>query len=368
MVDAPSGRGDDAYMDQALALAEQGRGTTSPNPMVGAVVVSAAGAVVGTGFHARAGGDHAEVRALQEAGGGARDATLYCTLEPCCHQGRTGACAPRVVEAGVRRVVVAMVDPNPRVGGGGIDYLRAHGVEVHVGVCAAAARRLNAAFETWVVRGRPFVTMKVAVSVDGRIAARVGERTRLTSEPATRAVHQLRNEVDAIGVGSTTVLVDDPMLTARGVARRRPLTRVVFDRRLRTPPTARLFDTLAEGPVVVLTTHRMLEAHPERAACVRAAGARIEAVREGDIGAATMRLGELEITTLLLEGGTGVHQAAWSAGVVDRVHVFITPTALGSDGVEWLHEHRPWIADLHHVRVRSYGPDLLIEGDVYRTD
>ena len=361
-------RGDNAYMDQALALAVQGRGTTSPNPMVGAVVVSALGAVVGTGFHARAGDEHAEVRALREAGNSARGATLYCTLEPCCHQGRTGACAPRVVSAGIRRVVVAMVDPNPLVGGGGIDYLRALGVEVQVGVRSAAAHRLNTAFETWVVRGRPFVTMKVAVSLDGRITARVGERTQLTSEAATKMVHQLRDEVDAIGVGSTTVLVDDPLLTARGGVRKRPLTRVVFDRRLRIPPTARLFDTLTEGPVVVLTTHQMLTAHPERAAAVRAAGARVEAVREGDIGAAAMRLGELEITTLLLEGGTDVHRAAWSAGVVDRVQIFITPTVLGSDGVEWFSESESWMADLHHVRVCSYDPDLLIEGDVYRTD
>ena len=207
---------DDAYMRQALRLAARGRGRTSPNPMVGAIVVDGRGAVVGSGYHERAGGDHAEVRALAEAGEAARGATLYCTLEPCCHHGRTGPCVERIVEAALARVVVAMPDPNPVVNGRGIAHLRGKGIAVDVGLRKREAARLNEAFVTWVSRRRPFVTMKVATSLDGCIAARPGARTALTSPAAGRAVHALRGEVDAIGVGSTTVLVDDPLLTARG--------------------------------------------------------------------------------------------------------------------------------------------------------
>ena len=355
------------YMDQALELAERGRGQTSPNPLVGAVVVSPAEVVVGAGFHMRAGEDHAEVLALREAGQRARGATLYCTLEPCCHQGRTGPCVTRIVAAGVERVVVAMVDPNPRVSGSGITYLRSHGIHVDIGVCEEAAERLNEAFVTWVTRGRPFVTMKIAASLDRCVAAGLGERTQLTSELATRAVHQLRGQVDAVGVGSKTVLVDDPVLTARGVTRGRPLTRVVFDRRLRTPPSARLFTTLAEGPVVVLTSEHALEVHADRAERLRAAGARLEPLAAGRMSEAMACLGALEISSLLLEGGPTVHRAAWSGGVVDRVQIFIAPAALGAGGVAWLSDGSLSVADLENVRVRSYGPDVLIEGDVYRT-
>ena len=271
-------------MDRALALASRGRGRTSPNPMVGAVVVSADGVVVGEGFHARAGGDHAETRALAAAGSSAGGATLYCTLEPCCHHGRTSPCAPRIVAAGVTRVVAAMVDPDPRVRGGGLAYLRGRDVRVDVGVRQAAAEQLNEAFVVWVARGRPFVTMKIATSLDGRIAARPGTRTALTAEPAARAVHEQRAVVDAVGIGSTTLLVDDPLLTARGVVRHAPLTRVVFDRRLRTPPSARIFGTLSTGPVVIVTTERAAAARPDDVSRLAAAGADVEAVAAGDVG------------------------------------------------------------------------------------
>lgn len=354
-------------MDRALNLAELGRGQTSPNPMVGAVVVSDTGVVVGTGSHRRAGEAHAEVLALEAAGGAARGGTLYCTLEPCSHHGRTGPCVERVVEAGIRRVVVAVSDPNPRVAGSGVAHLREHGVQVDVGVRQKPAERLNETFLLWVTQGRPFVTMKVAISQDGKISARPGERTPLTSASANHAIHRLRAEVDAIGVGSTTVLVDDPLLTVRGVERTRPLTRVVFDRRLRTPVTARMVGTLTHGPMIIVTTEGAVAGHTHKATQFREAGVQLEAMRDDDasLGAVLQRLGALEITSLILEGGVAIHRAAWEAGLVDRVQQFVTPITLGAEGVAWLDVSIPALSDRS---VRSYGPDVLTEGYVQRID
>ena len=367
MVTANRGIHDDAYMDQALTLAERGRGQTSPNPLVGALLVSEQGLVVGTGFHERAGMAHAEVRALEEAGVRARDAILYCTLEPCSHVGRTGPCVQRIVEAGVRRVVIGIVDPNPRVGGTGIAYLREHGLRVDVGVRSMAAARLNEAFLTWVTRDRPFVTMKIATSLDGCVAAERGVRTPLTSDEANAAVHQLRSEVDAVVVGSNTILVDDPLLTAREAVRTRPLMRVVCDRRMRIPPTAAVLSTLEAGPVVVITTEKALAEKPTTAARLRGAGARLEPLEGGDIGETMGRLARLEITSVLLEGGAMVHQAAWSAGVVDRVQRYVAPVTLGPTGVAWLADGMS-MAGLRDVRVEAFGPDVLIEGYVHRVN
>ena len=223
-------------MRKAIALAERGRGRTSPNPMVGALVVDDDGVIVGRGAHEVAGGPHAEVIALADAGTRARGATLYCTLEPCSHTGRTGPCAPLVAQAGIRRAVIAIEDPNPLVHGRGLAYLHSRGIAVTVGVEHDAAARQNAVFLTDLRLGRPYVILKAAVSLDGRLAAAAGVRTRLTGPAANRRVHRQRAEVDGIGVGSGTVLTDDPLLTPRGAYRARPLTRVVFDRRLRTPP------------------------------------------------------------------------------------------------------------------------------------
>jgi diaminohydroxyphosphoribosylaminopyrimidine deaminase / 5-amino-6-(5-phosphoribosylamino)uracil reductase len=240
-------------MRRALALAARARGHTSPNPLVGAVVVDEDGVIVGDGYHRRAGAPHAEVYALEAAGVRAAGATLYCTLEPCCHVGRTGPCVERIVAAGITRVVAAVTDPNPLVAGKGFGYLRNRGIEVIEGVEQVAARALNAPFFTWIRHRRPFVIAKAGTSLDGRIAARPGERTPITGPQSWRLVHRLRAEVDAIGVGSGTLLCDDPLLTARDVYRARPLVRVVFDRSLRTRPAARLFTTLDDGPVIILT-------------------------------------------------------------------------------------------------------------------
>src|SRR5689334_2673214 len=208
-------------MSRALAIAERGRGRTSPNPMVGAVVVDPEGVVVGRGFHEQAGGAHAEVHALRDAGTRAQGATLYCTLEPCTHVGRTGACAPLVANAGIRRAVIAIEDPNPLVNGGGISYLRARGIDVTVGVERDRAERQNEVFFTNVRGGRPFVILKAALSLDGCVSLTAATRTVLTGEAVGRFVQRQRAEIDAIAVGSGTVLADDPLLTPRGAYRAR---------------------------------------------------------------------------------------------------------------------------------------------------
>ena len=358
---------DNVFMDRALELAEHARGQTSPNPMVGAFVVATDGTVVGTGYHERAGQAHAEVIALEAAGERARGGTLYCTLEPCTHYGRTDPCVARIIGAGVRRVVIAVVDPNPRVNGGGIRHLRERGVCVDVGVRRIAATRLNEVFLTWATKGRPFVTMKIAVSRDGKIAARPGVRTMLTSAESNAVIQSARDETDALAVGSTTVLVDDPQLTARANTHTRPFTRVVFDRRLRTPHTARLLETVDEGPVVIMTTESAVASKPGLAAGLRSKGAQLEVLRDAaaEIEESLKRLGSLEITSLIVEGGTAVHRAVWHAGLVDRVQRFVAPVELGPDGVPWLGLS---LADLQDKRVERLGPDILTEGYVQRID
>jgi diaminohydroxyphosphoribosylaminopyrimidine deaminase/5-amino-6-(5-phosphoribosylamino)uracil reductase len=357
------------YMARALALAERGRGSTSPNPMVGALVVDDEGVVVGRGFHQAAGGPHAEVLALADAGERARGATLYCTLEPCSHTGRTGPCAPLVVSKGIRRAVIAMGDPNPLVSGRGLDVLRASGLEVAVGVREQEARRLNAAFLTKICRGRPHVTMKVAISADGKVALAGGRPTRLTGEVANRRIHRDRAEIDALAVGSGTLLRDDPQLTPRIAFRRRPLTRVILDRRLRTPPGARVLSTLESGPVIIVTAQAA--ASPQLVHALTLSGASVEIVPDDGSPfeeAAMRRLGQLGTSSVILEGGPIVHRAFWDRGLVDRVQMYVASRAIGGDGVAWWATIEKVASGLTEVRSRSLGADTLIEGDVHRTD
>lgn len=357
------------FMARALALAERGRGRTSPNPMVGAVVVDCEGVVVGRGAHQSAGGPHAEVYALRDAGERARGATLYCTLEPCAHVGRTGPCAPRVADAGVARVVVASADPNPLVNGAGLAHLRSRGVDVTVGVLDDEARRLNRPFFTWMRRRRPFVTMKVALSRDGRIAAAPGARTPLTGAAANRAIHRDRAEVDALAIGSGTLLADDPRLTARGAFRERPLARVVFDARLRTPPSARLLSTLDAGPVIIVSTPAGAVCAPDRAAALVDAGAVIRYVGGADpLRAALEDLASLDISSVVVEGGAALHRSFWDAGLVDRVQMYRTPHVLGPDGLAWLPASIVRGDGMAGVTVTRLGEDELVEADVHRAD
>lgn len=360
---------DPDYMARALALAERGRGRTSPNPMVGAVVVDREGVVVGRGAHQYAGGPHAEVHALQDAGARAQGATLYCTLEPCSHVGRTGPCAPRVADAGIARVVVAVEDPNPLVNGAGLAHLRARGLDVAVGVMREDARRLNRPFFTLMRRRRPFVTMKVALSRDGRMAGAPGVRTPLTGAAANRAIHRDRAEVDSIAVGSGTILADDPVLTARGAYRHRPLTRVVFDSRLRTPPSAKLLSTLEAGPVIIISTPSAAESAPDRIAALAEAGAEIRCVAgDAPLCVALEALAALGISSVIVEGGAALHRAFWDAGLVDRVQMYMTPRTLGPGGLEWLPTSIVSGGDMVDVTSRPLGEDELIEAYVHRPD
>lgn len=357
---------DTNHMRQALLLAEYGRGKTSPNPMVGAVITGPDGRIVGTGHHEHAGGPHAEIRALEEAGGLSVGGTLYCTLEPCCHRGRTGPCADEIVGAGIKRVVVATLDPNPIIQGKGVELLRQNRIVVDVGLCAEEAKTLNAAFFTWITTGRPFVIMKIALSLDGCFTRESQERTKLTSRKADSYVHGLRAEVDGIAVGSNTVIVDDPLLTARHVVRGRPLTRVVFDRRLRVSPSARLFSTHASGPIIVITTEAQCERKSDRVRALQDVGADVEVLTESDdMGSVLRKLGRRELTSLVVEGGKSVHQSLWRQRHVDRVQIFIAPVRLGFEGEQWL-DRSLVMKELSTLNVANFGPDVLVEGDVYR--
>ena len=352
------------YMNRALLLAARGRGRTSPNPLVGAVVVADDGVVVGQGFHRRAGEPHAEVLALEESGRRARGATMYCTLEPCCHIGRTGPCVTRIVEAGISRLVAAIEDPNPLVNGKGFEYLRAHGVEVEVGLGASAALAINQPFLTLMREGRPFVILKAATSLDGYIA-KAGSRTALTSAAADRHAHALRAEIDAIGVGAGTILTDNPQLTARGAFRERPLTRVIFDRRLRTPAHAAVLSTRSLGPVIIMTSAAAASNRALREP-LEARGADVEVASAGTLRSALARLAERQVASLLLEGGAAVHAAAWDEGVVDFVRVYVTPHVIGDGGVPFLAGRAFSPSTLIDPHEEPLGPDRLVEGYVHR--
>ena len=355
---------DAAYMERALLLAGRARGRTAPNPMVGAVVVTPDGVVAGAGFHEQAGEPHAEVHALREAGEAARGATLYCTLEPCNHVGRTPPCVDRVLESGVARVVAAVEDPNPRVAGRGFDRLRQAGVAVEVGTGEAPARRLNRPFFSAMRRGRPYVVAKAVTSLDGRVAAARGRSTRLSSPGTDRRTHVLRAEVDAIAVGSGTMLADDPRLTARGVYRSRPLVRVIFDRRLRTPASARIFSTLEAGPVIILADPG---APVETVRALEAAGARVVAA-PGGLADALRLLLPMGVQSVVVEGGPTVHASLWRERATDAVRLVVAPRALGETGVPWIEPAvAPW-ASWRVSSVQPCGGDVIIEADVYWTD
>jgi diaminohydroxyphosphoribosylaminopyrimidine deaminase / 5-amino-6-(5-phosphoribosylamino)uracil reductase len=353
------------FMRKALRLAERGRGRTSPNPMVGALVVDADGVIVGRGAHEFAGGPHAEVIALSDAGPRSRGATLYCTLEPCNHLGRTGPCAPLVAEAGVSRVVIAAEDSNP-VATGGSRFLRDRGIDVTSGVLADAARRLNAPFLTRITLRRPLVTMKIAISMDGRIAQRIGVRTTLTGAAANRQVHFERAEVDAIAVGAGTVLTDDPVLTARGAYRSLPFTRVLYDRNLAVPPSSRMFSTLDAGPVIIVCTGRAIENRPVHAAALCAAGAELLPTGNHDeIRDSLSALADRGVSSLVVEGGARLHQAFWDAGTVDRVQMYVTQHVLGGTGVGWLPGPVLSSDRIGRRAARPVGDDVLLEGYVH---
>jgi diaminohydroxyphosphoribosylaminopyrimidine deaminase/5-amino-6-(5-phosphoribosylamino)uracil reductase len=304
--------------------------------------------------------------ALEAAGRRAAGATLYCTLEPCCHVGRTGPCVERIVAAGIARVVAAMPDPNPRVSGGGFAYLRAHGVAVAAGEGARAAARLNAPFLTWMTKQRPFVIVKTVVSADGFVGHATG-RAQLTSPAADRYFHRQRADVDAIGVGAGTVLADDPQLTARLAYRARPLVRVIFDWRMRVPASARVFSTRSDGPVIMMVSRSEVERRTEDAGRLRAAGAELELLDTRDLAQALRRLADRGVLSLLVEAGPTLHAAFADADLIDRSQWVRTPVMLGT-GVPAYVVPRDVRRPASAVREVVLGEDLLVESDVHGID
>ena len=318
---------DHSWMRRALELAERGRGHVEPNPLVGAVVVRD-GQVVGEGWHQRYGEAHAEVHALAAAGEAARGGTLYVTLEPCCHHGKTPPCTDAVLRAGVRRVVAAMPDPFPQVAGQGLARLRAAGVEVEVGPGEAEARRLNAPYLKLLTAGRPYVHAKWAMTLDGKIATRTGDSKWISGKASRRHVHELRGRVDAVLVGVGTALADDPLLTARPPGPR-VATRVVLDSSGRLPPSAQLVRTVRDAPVLVAVAAGAAPA----AAALAAQGCEVlevPAVNGRIAVAALLRdLGRRRMTNVLVEGGAEVLGSFLDAGAIDEVHVFVAPKLFG---------------------------------------
>jgi diaminohydroxyphosphoribosylaminopyrimidine deaminase / 5-amino-6-(5-phosphoribosylamino)uracil reductase len=373
---------DEQHMRKALDLARAGVGLVSPNPAVGAVVVDASSREVGAGTHTYDGVKHAEVLALEQAGNAGRGGTLYLNLEPCSHQGRTGPCADAVIAAGIRRVVCSMEDPNPRVAGQGFAQLRASGIKVEVGLFQAEAKKVNESFAKYIRRGKPLVTLKSAMTLDGKIAdatkpgtepgsaaaATEGARSGyhwITGEAARAHVQQLRHQSDAILAGVGTVLADDPLLTDRsGLPRRRKLLRVILDSYLRIPLASRVIQT-AEHDVLVLCS----SAEEQARRGLEAKGIRVQqipAMADGrpDFAAIVQSLGELEITSLLIEGGALVNGAALASGEVDKVFLYYAPKIFGEGAVpflagESLHGRAQCV---QRFELHRFGEDFALEG------
>ncbi len=378
----PDREQDEIHLRRALDLARQGIGVTSPNPNVGAVIVRGRGEIVGSAFHTYDGIKHAEVLALEQAAKKAQGATLYINLEPCCHRGRTGPCVDAVIASGIRRVVASMEDPNPAVRGQGFERLRKAGIQVEVGLLEEEARLVNEAFAKYIRLQMPLITLKAGMTLDGKIAPPPVESTRpnapgaggatggwITSEAARRHVQLLRHQHDAIMVGVGTIIADDPLLTDRsGLPRRRPLLRLIVDSHLRLPHESRVVKT-ANGDVLVLCSL----AEEKKKQALQALGIRVEQVSppmldgRPDMAAVARRLGEMEITSLIIEGGAMVNWAALAAGVVDKVFLYYAPKILAGEG------SIPFAAGpgfrrisdaayVQSIRLHRFGEDFAVEG------
>ena len=351
-------------MRAALALAARGAGRTHPNPLVGAVIVRD-GHIVGQGYHRGPGSPHAEVVALRQAGERARGATLYVTLEPCRHTGRTPPCADAIVAAGVGDVVIALPDPNP-IAAGGAAVLEAHGVAVSWNDGAEEALAANLPFLSWVVRRRPWVTLKTAASADGHTATATGESKYLTGPDALRHVHRQRNRVDALLVGSGTILADDPSLTTRGVRRGRDPVRVVLDTRGRVTAAAQLFHGGSPAPTLVYTAEETSVDYERALFSVGAEVVRV-AERDGhvDLSEVLADLGERGLLHVLVEGGPTVHGAFVEAGLGDAVQFYYAPVLLGGGARPMLDGRGPHrLAEAWRLtapKVRRLGPDVLYQ-------
>ncbi len=369
---------DSEAMRRALELAYQGAALSSPNPRVGAVIVRGGG-VVGEGFYEYAGLKHAEIRALEAAGERARGADLYVTLEPCAHTGRTPPCTRAIIQAGVRRVICALPDPNPGVRGGGLEELRQAGIEVTTEVLEPEARRMNEAWLKWVTRGEPWVILKAGMTLDGKISTPPtsfdeGTRTHewITSPQARWHVQQLRHEQDAILVGVGTVISDNPLLTDRtGLPRRRPLQRIILDSTLRLPLDSRVVQTAKEDVIVFCT---FAESHKRRE--LERAGVKIFQVRSErgrpDMGEVMRLLGKSEIVSLIVEGGSLANWTVLNQGCVDKVFLYYAPKILGGTesvplaGGAGYRRLAEAVTLGENYRLHRFGPDFAIEGYVVR--
>ena len=363
---------DTHFMNMALDLAQKGQGFTSPNPMVGAVVVNN-GQVVGKGYHKAVGQAHAEVNALDSAGDFARGATLYVTLEPCNHTGRTPPCTEKILSAGIQRVVVAVKDVNPTVKGGGVAQLRKHGIEVTTGVCEERASRLNEVFEKYIQTGKPFVILKYAATLDGRIATKTGDSKWISGEESRAFVHGLRHNVDAIMVGVDTVKKDDPQLTTRipgatGVDARR----IILDTYLSIPETSKVLYLDSRAGTIIATGNEISEEKKKR---LIGKGVQV-LVTEANNGLIDLNrlmdtLGRLEVASILIEGGSRVIASALAQGIVDKVVLFFAPKILGGDdGVPVCQGPGPSLMrdsiPLKNISVGRFGDDVMIEGYINR--
>ena len=373
---------DRQFLEHALDLARQGIGLTSPNPCVGAVLVSKDGTIVGSGSHTYEGVKHAEVLAIEQAGENARGATLYINLEPCCHQGRTAACVDAIIAARITRVVTSMQDPNPRVSGQGLERLQAAGIEVTAGILQQEARGLNESFAKYIRRHSPLITLKAAMTLDGKIAPPSGESHNptalgvsaahtgwISSEVARAHVQELRHQHDAILVGVGTIIADDPLLTDRTArARRRPLLRVILDSHLRLPVESRVVKT-AQNDVLVFCCF----AEDKKRQELLKRGVRVEQIprssQDGhpDLEAVARQLGKMEITSLMIEGGAMVNGAALDARIVDKVFLYYAPKILaGTGSVPFaVGEGFARLSDAAYVksiRLHRFGEDFAVEG------
>jgi len=376
---------DEQFLRRALDLAHEGIGLASPNPYVGAVIVDAQGSLAGTGFYTYDGVKHAEVLALEQAGGDARGGTLYINLEPHAHQGRTAPCTDALIAAGIHRVVASMPDPNPKVSGRGFEKLRAAGVHVEVGRLETEARRLNEGFARHIRHSVPLVTLKAAMTLDGKIAPPPGralQRTPelptggwITGEAARAHVQHLRHQSDAIMVGIGTILADDPLLTDRsGNPRRRPLLRVVLDSHLRLPLDSRMVRSVAnEGSDKsdVLVFYSAREEMKKRE--LESRGVRVEQLppaasdHHPDIHAVLRRLGQLDITSVMIEGGSTLNGTALAAGAVDKVFLYYAPKVLASSGSVPFATGSGFSStatcpQVHHLHLHRFGDDFAVEG------
>jgi diaminohydroxyphosphoribosylaminopyrimidine deaminase/5-amino-6-(5-phosphoribosylamino)uracil reductase len=357
---------DQHWMTRALELAERGRGLVEPNPLVGAVLVQG-GRMVGEGWHRRFGEAHAEVNALAEAGDGARGATLYVTLEPCCHHGKTPPCTDAVIRAGLGRVIAAITDPFPPVVGEGERVLRAAAIDYQVGLCDKEARRLNAPYLTLLHKGRPYVHAKWAMTLDGKIASRTGQSKWISSRHSRELVHGLRGRMDAILVGIGTAVADDPLLTARPPGPR-TAARIVLDSTARLPTRSQLVQTVSAAPTIVVTVP---ETPRERTEALQKLGCEVLPILADKgrpaVSALLQELGKRRMTNLLVEGGSEVLGSFLDANLLDEVHVFVAPRLLGGTAARTPIGGlgRPNVAEalaLPAWEVKSVGEDLYLRG------